>query len=82
MADVSKPIVAAIHGATSGGGLGAVFGLGFPPFQGGPFRYIDRLGSQKVLAMLEDLEKKHGSRFGPAQILRDMAAKDGRFYGV
>ena len=32
--------------------------------------------------MLEDLEKKHGSRFRPAQILRDMAAKDGRFYEV
>jgi 3-hydroxyacyl-CoA dehydrogenase/enoyl-CoA hydratase/3-hydroxybutyryl-CoA epimerase len=64
------------------GDIGAVFGLGFPPFLGGPFRYIDRLGPHKVLSMLEDLEKKHGSRFRSAQILRDMAAKDSRFYEV
>ena len=62
------------------GDMGAVFGLGFPPFLGGPFRYIDRLGHKKALALLEDLEKEHGNRFRPAQILYDMAAKNRRFY--
>jgi len=62
------------------GDIGAVFGLGFPPFLGGPFRYIDRLGPRRVLAMMEDLVNIHGRRFEPAAILRDMAAENRRFY--
>ena len=58
------------------GDIGAVFGMGFPPFLGGPFRYLDSLGLPKVLALLE----KMGPRFTPAQILRDREAKNQRFY--
>jgi 3-hydroxyacyl-CoA dehydrogenase/enoyl-CoA hydratase/3-hydroxybutyryl-CoA epimerase len=62
------------------GDIGAVFGLGFPPFLGGPFRYIDSLGLPKILSLMEELEKQYGARFTPAPILRDRAAKNQRFY--
>ncbi len=62
------------------GDIGAIMGLGFPPFLGGPFRYIDNLGAAKALSTLEELEKQHGARFTPAQIIRDYAAQGKRFY--
>jgi 3-hydroxyacyl-CoA dehydrogenase/enoyl-CoA hydratase/3-hydroxybutyryl-CoA epimerase len=62
------------------GDIGAVFGLGFPPFLGGPFRYIDRLGAGRILSMMKDLENIQGNRFKPAEVLRRMAAEDKRFY--
>jgi 3-hydroxyacyl-CoA dehydrogenase/enoyl-CoA hydratase/3-hydroxybutyryl-CoA epimerase len=62
------------------GDIGAVFGLGFPPFRGGPFRYADTLGAQKVVDILNDLQQRFGARFKPAQILVDYAKAGKKFY--
>ena len=51
------------------GDIGAVFGLGFPPFLGGPFRYVDALGTDAVLASLKRYEAVFGDRFRPAPLL-------------
>lgn len=59
------------------GDLGAVLGLGFPPFLGGPFRYIDREGADTIVERLEKFEQEHGPRFTPAEILKEYA-KDGK----
>ena len=51
------------------GDLGAVLGLGFPPYLGGPFRYADA-NRQSIVALLERLAAAHGERLGPAESLR------------
>ena len=61
------------------GDIGAIFGLGYPPFRGGPFWTIDQMGAETVVDKLIVLAAKHGDRFEPAQILRDYAAEDKRF---
>lgn len=63
------------------GDIGAVFGLGFPPFLGGPFRYADALGARHLVRRLEHFANIHGERFRPAEILRRLAARDESFYG-
>jgi 3-hydroxyacyl-CoA dehydrogenase / enoyl-CoA hydratase / 3-hydroxybutyryl-CoA epimerase len=62
------------------GDIGAVFGIGFPPFRGGPFRYIDRLGASSVVATLDELERLYPGRYQAAATLRQMAADGSRFY--
>jgi 3-hydroxyacyl-CoA dehydrogenase/enoyl-CoA hydratase/3-hydroxybutyryl-CoA epimerase len=64
------------------GDVGAIFGLGFPPFLGGPFRYLDRMGAGAAVGTLERLREKHGGRFEPAAMLRDMAREGRRFHAA
>jgi 3-hydroxyacyl-CoA dehydrogenase/enoyl-CoA hydratase/3-hydroxybutyryl-CoA epimerase len=65
--------------STRDGDIGAVMGLGFPPFRGGPFRWVDRLGAAAVVERLHELAKLHGNRFAPAPRLIEMADKGERF---
>jgi len=62
------------------GDIGAVFGIGFPPFRGGPFRWIDALGAGKVIEALEDLSARFAPRFTPCDLLVSMARRGERFY--
>jgi len=62
------------------GDVGAVFGIGFPPFRGGPFRYVDSEGVARVIARLEYLNKRFPGRFAPAGLLAQVATGPGRFY--
>jgi 3-hydroxyacyl-CoA dehydrogenase/enoyl-CoA hydratase/3-hydroxybutyryl-CoA epimerase len=62
------------------GDVGAVFGIGFPAFLGGPFRYIDTLGVDRVVTVLEALNTEFPGRFAPANILREMAASGASFH--
>jgi 3-hydroxyacyl-CoA dehydrogenase/enoyl-CoA hydratase/3-hydroxybutyryl-CoA epimerase len=62
------------------GDIGAVFGIGFPPFRGGPLRAIDALGAAAVVQRLEALALAYGERFTPCQALADRAQSGTRYY--
>ena len=62
------------------GDLGAVLGLGFPPFRGGPFHYADALGLETLAAKLRVLAAQHGSRYEPAGLLVDHAHTGRKFF--
>ncbi|MBK9518410.1 MAG: fatty acid oxidation complex subunit alpha FadJ [Anaeromyxobacter sp.] len=62
------------------GDVGAVFGIGFPPFRGGPFRAADALGADVVVDALSRLRDAHGERFEPAPLLVEQARHGGRFH--
>ncbi|MBO1272591.1 fatty acid oxidation complex subunit alpha FadJ [Shewanella sp. 4t3-1-2LB] len=62
------------------GDIGAIFGIGFPPFLGGPFHYIDTLGAAKLVAILEGYQQQFGQRFAPCERLKTMATTGQRFF--
>ncbi|MFT3774574.1 MAG: fatty acid oxidation complex subunit alpha FadJ [Minicystis sp.] len=62
------------------GDIGAIFGLGFPPFRGGPFRYVDAIGAGEVLKRIQGYEQRFGKRWTPAPVLVEMGKSGKRFY--
>ena len=62
------------------GDVGAVFGIGFPPFLGGPFRHIDAEGAASIVRQLETLHQRFAPRFAPCKLLVGMAQTKARFY--
>jgi 3-hydroxyacyl-CoA dehydrogenase/enoyl-CoA hydratase/3-hydroxybutyryl-CoA epimerase len=62
------------------GDIGAIFGIGFPPFLGGPFQHMDRVGLQEVHDKLTKLSQDHGSRFAPCQQFQTMLERNEKFY--
>lgn len=62
------------------GDLGAVFGIGFLPFTGGPFRYMDLLGAKTVVETMEKLSEQFGPKFTPAKTLLEMAKAGKSFF--
>jgi 3-hydroxyacyl-CoA dehydrogenase/enoyl-CoA hydratase/3-hydroxybutyryl-CoA epimerase len=57
------------------GDIGAVFGLGFPPFTGGPFAYLEARGAAEVVARLDALASQPGPRLAAAEGLRAHVAR-------
>lgn len=62
------------------GDLASVFGIGWPPFLGGPFRYIDTMGVKAAVKKFTALANAHGQHFAPPKLLVTMAAEGRTFY--
>ncbi len=61
--------------------VGSILGFGFAPFTGGVLSYIDTMGTDVFLDKCKKLHKKHGDRFKPCKLLKDMAKNGDTFYG-
>ena len=62
------------------GDIGAIFGIGFPPFLGGPFHYMDTLGIDHVVSRLEHYAQSYSDKYTPADILLTMRKEGKTFY--
>jgi len=63
------------------GDVGAILGWGFAPWSGGPFSWLDILGTPYAAERCAELAGIHGPRFTPPALLTEMAAKGHSFYG-
>ena len=61
--------------------VGSILGFGFAPFTGGTLSYIDGMGATAFVALCDRLAARHGPRFAPPTLLRDMAKNGETFYG-
>jgi len=62
------------------GDIGLIFGTGFAPFRGGPFRYLDTVGVDKYVDMMKGFSDKYGPQFDPCALLTDYAASGKKFH--
>uniref|UniRef100_A0A7S1YNE5 Trifunctional enzyme subunit alpha, mitochondrial n=2 Tax=Grammatophora oceanica TaxID=210454 RepID=A0A7S1YNE5_9STRA len=62
------------------GDIGLVFGTGFAPFRGGPFRYLDQVGVASYVDKMHKFADNYGAQFEPCQLLQDYAATDKKFH--
>ena len=62
------------------GDIGAVFGIGFPPFIGGPFRMLDSYGIRKFVDLMLKYRDQKGLQFDPCPLLVDYAKAGKKFH--
>ncbi len=62
------------------GDVGAILGWGFAPWSGGPFSWLDIIGTPCAAKRCDRLSAQYGDRFTCPDLLRDMAARGQSFY--
>ncbi|WP_206455560.1 FAD-dependent oxidoreductase [Aurantimonas marina] len=61
--------------------VGSILGFGYAPYTGGTISYIDGMGVKAFVTLCDKLAERHGERFRPTPLLREMAEKGESFYG-
>jgi 3-hydroxyacyl-CoA dehydrogenase len=60
--------------------MAMILGAGFPPWRGGPLRWVDHEGVAAVVRRMEDLAARHGGRLAPPGELARRARGNELFY--
>ena len=62
------------------GDVGAILGWGFAPWSGGPFSWLDIIGTPYAAERCDQLAAEFGPRFATPDLLREMGDKGQEFY--
>jgi len=81
LVDAAKCMADGVIGDPGEADVGAVLGVGFPTYLGGPFAMMDTVGLPQVVATCDRLAAAHGERFVLPGLVREMAAAGETFYG-
>jgi len=61
--------------------LATVMGTGLAPFRGGLAKFVDTVSVPEIVRRMTELQPKHGDRFAPDSLLRELAASGGTLAG-
>ena len=61
--------------------MALVYGLGFPPFRGGVFRYLDTMGTAKFIELADSFAHL-GPLYQVTDTMRKLAAENGRYHSA
>ncbi|MBG16631.1 MAG: multifunctional fatty acid oxidation complex subunit alpha [Crocinitomicaceae bacterium] len=61
------------------GDIGGVFGIGFLPWSGGPFSYMNQYGIDNIVERMEKQMANYGPKFSPRPLLTKMKEKESLF---
>ena len=64
-----------VIGSAKEGDVGALLGLGFPTYRGGPFRYVDSDGAGEILKKLHNLSVRYGTRYTPPCYIEERSGR-------
>ncbi len=78
--ELARCVEEGIVGSIAEADMALVYGLGFPPFRGGIFRWIDRIGIKAFLEMLKPFESL-GPLYEPTEGMLDIAQSQSNYYG-
>ncbi|RUM94164.1 MAG: fatty acid oxidation complex subunit alpha FadB, partial [Thiothrix sp.] len=59
--------------------MGLIWGIGFPPFRGGPLRYIDSIGAEQFCTMADNYSDL-GAAYDPPELLTTLASANAGFF--
>jgi len=62
--------------------VGSILGWGFCPFYGGVASYIDIIGTKQLERDCDELADRHGERFRPPALLREMSRTERSLYAA
>ena len=61
------------------GDIGGVFGIGFLPWSGGPFSYMNQIGISNIVDKMKYYQNLYGNKFQPRPMLIKMVEKNEKF---